>query len=99
MKEEVVNGFYLYELCKDPQQFGILSIFKLDFGYINVNLIYFIFYCIFKVLQFLIEALIMLERNNRPKMESLVFSPTSANQDLMPNIIAVSYFSRNVTFT
>lgn len=69
------------------------------FGYINVNLIYFIFYCIFKVLQFLIEALIMLERNNRPKMESLVFSPTSANQDLMPNIIAVSYFSRNVTFT
>ena len=31
-------------------------------------------------------------------MESLVLSPTTANQDLVPNLIAVSASSRNVTF-
>lgn len=37
------------------------------------------------------------KRDNRPKMESLVLGPTSANQDLILNLIAVSAF-QNVTF-
>ena len=38
------------------------------------------------------------KRHNGPKMDSLVLSPTSANQDLIPNLITVSAFPRNVNF-
>ena len=35
-------------------------------------------------------------RDNRTKMESLVLSPMSTNQDLIPNLIAISISHRNV---
>lgn len=38
------------------------------------------------------------QTNNRLKMESLVLSPMSANQDLIANLTAVPAFPRNVTF-
>lgn len=40
----------------------------------------------------------VLKRNNRPIMELVVLSPTSANQDLIPNLIAASASPKNVTF-
>ena len=38
------------------------------------------------------------EKDNRPEMESLVLSPISPNQDLIPELTAVSAFPRNVKF-
>lgn len=38
------------------------------------------------------------KRDNKPKIESLVLSSTTANQDLIPYLIAVATSPRNVTF-
>lgn len=38
------------------------------------------------------------EKDNRPNMESLVLSPISANQDLIPELSTVSASPRNVKF-
>ena len=84
---------------KSPNNLETFQFLSWNLGTKHVHLILFILHGISKVLQFLTKALIMLKRNNRPKIESLVFSPTSANQDLIPNIIAFSAFLRNVTFT
>ena len=37
----------------------------------------------------------LLKRNERHKVELLVLSP-SPNQDFLPNLIAVSFFPRNI---
>lgn len=44
------------------------------------------------------SPLALLKRNNRHQMESLVLRPTSTNQDLITNLIAVSTSCRAVTF-
>lgn len=38
------------------------------------------------------------KKQNRPKVESLLLSPTSANQDLTPNLTAISTSPRNGSF-
>lgn len=40
----------------------------------------------------------LLKRDNRPKMESVVLRPTSTNENLTPNLIAISVSTRNRTF-
>ena len=37
-------------------------------------------------------------QKNRPKVESLLLSPTSANQDLTPNLTAISTSPRDGSF-
>lgn len=44
----------------------------------------------------LIKSVEKNETKNRPKMESLVQSPTSANQDFIHNLIIVSTSPRNI---
>lgn len=40
----------------------------------------------------------VLKRNNRPQMQTLMLSPTRGNQDSIPNLNAVSAHVKNVTF-
>jgi hypothetical protein len=47
VKEGVFNRLCSDELCREPQQFGIISVLKIDFGYLSLNLIFLIFYCIY----------------------------------------------------